>query len=99
MRRPLKQVPSCEFFPLEALKTNALGTENVLTAAVEAGVEKVVCLSTDKAVYPINAMGLSKAIMEKNLYRQIPDHKKYADMRYTLWQCNGVTGFRDSSFC
>ena len=61
----LKQVPSCEFFPLEALKTNALGTENVLTAAVEAGVEKVVCLSTDKAVYPINAMGMSKAIMEK----------------------------------
>ena len=61
----LKQVPSCEFFPLEALKTNALGAENVLTAAVEAGVEKVVCLSTDKAVYPVNAMGMSKAIMEK----------------------------------
>ena len=61
----LKQVPSCEFFPLEALKTNALGTENVLTSAVEAGVEKVVCLSTDKAVYPVNAMGMSKAIMEK----------------------------------
>lgn len=61
----LKQVPSCEFFPLEAVKTNVLGTENVLTAAVEAGVEKVVCLSTDKAVYPVNAMGMSKAIMEK----------------------------------
>ncbi len=61
----LKQVPSCEFFPLEAVKTNALGTENVLTAAVEAGVKKVVCLSTDKAVYPVNAMGMSKAIMEK----------------------------------
>lgn len=61
----LKQVPSCEFFPLEAVKTNALGTENVLSAAVEAGVKKVVCLSTDKAVYPINAMGMSKAIMEK----------------------------------
>lgn len=61
----LKQVPSCEFFPLEAVKTNVLGTENVLSAAVEAGVKKVVCLSTDKAVYPVNAMGMSKAIMEK----------------------------------
>lgn len=61
----LKQVPSCEFFPMEAIKTNVLGTENVLNAAMEAGVKKVVCLSTDKAVYPINAMGMSKAIMEK----------------------------------
>ncbi|MDF2655823.1 MAG: UDP-glucose 4-epimerase [Bacillota bacterium] len=61
----LKQVPSCEFFPLEALKTNALGTENVLSAAIDEGVKKVVCLSTDKAVYPINAMGISKAMMEK----------------------------------
>lgn len=61
----LKQVPSCEFFPLEAVKTNVLGTENVLTAAIEAGVGKVVCLSTDKAAYPINAMGTSKAMMEK----------------------------------
>ncbi|RLL89225.1 UDP-glucose 4-epimerase [Petrotoga sp. HKA.pet.4.5] len=61
----LKQVPSCEFFPLEAVKTNILGTENVLTVAIEFGVKKVVCLSTDKAVYPINAMGMSKALMEK----------------------------------
>jgi UDP-N-acetylglucosamine 4,6-dehydratase/5-epimerase len=61
----LKQVPSCEFFPLEAVKTNVLGTENVLNAAVATGVERVVCLSTDKAVYPINAMGISKAMMEK----------------------------------
>lgn len=61
----LKQVPSCEFFPMEAVKTNILGTDNVLTAAVENGVKKVVCLSTDKAVYPINAMGISKAMMEK----------------------------------
>lgn len=61
----LKQVPSCEFFPLEAVKTNILGTENVLTAAIEAGVKRVVCLSTDKAAYPINAMGISKAMMEK----------------------------------
>ena len=61
----LKQVPSCEFFPLEAVKTNVYGTENVLTAAIEAGVKSVVCLSTDKAAYPINAMGTSKAMMEK----------------------------------
>ena len=61
----LKQVPSCEFFPIEAVKTNVLGTENVLTAAIEAGVKKIVCLSTDKAAYPINAMGTSKAMMEK----------------------------------
>lgn len=61
----LKQVPSCEFFPLEAVKTNILGTDNVLTAAIEVGVEKVICLSTDKAAYPINAMGISKAMMEK----------------------------------
>ena len=63
----LKQVPSCEFFPIEAVKTNVLGTENVLTAAVEAGIKKVICLSTDKAAYPINAMGISKAMMEKVL--------------------------------
>ncbi len=61
----LKQVPSCEFFPLEAVKTNVIGTENVLTAAIEYGVQKVICLSTDKAAYPINAMGISKAMMEK----------------------------------
>lgn len=61
----LKQVPSCEFFPIEAVKTNVFGTENVLTAAIEAGVRKVICLSTDKAAYPVNAMGTSKAMMEK----------------------------------
>jgi len=61
----LKQVPSCEFFPIEAVKTNIMGTDNVLTACIEAGVKKVVCLSTDKAVYPVNAMGTSKAMMEK----------------------------------
>ena len=61
----LKQVPSCEFFPIEAVKTNVLGTENVLTAAIECSVKKVVCLSTDKAAYPVNAMGTSKAMMEK----------------------------------
>src|SRR5699024_2283105 len=61
----LKQVPSCEFFPMEAVKTNVFGTENVLNAAVEEGVKKVICLSTDKAAYPVNAMGTSKAMMEK----------------------------------
>lgn len=61
----LKQVPSCEFFPIEAVKTNVLGTENVLTAAIEEGVKSVICLSTDKAAYPVNAMGTSKAMMEK----------------------------------
>lgn len=61
----LKQVPSCEFFPMEAVRTNVIGTDNVLTAAINAGVKKVVCLSTDKAAYPINAMGTSKAMMEK----------------------------------
>ena len=61
----LKQVPSCEFFPMEAVKTNIQGTDNVLTAAIEYGVKKVICLSTDKAAYPINAMGISKAMMEK----------------------------------
>jgi UDP-glucose 4-epimerase len=61
----LKQVPSCEFHPLEAVKTNVLGTENVLEAAIQCGVKRVICLSTDKAVYPINAMGISKAMMEK----------------------------------
>ena len=61
----LKQVPSCEFFPLEAVKTNVLGTENVLTAAIDEGVQTVICLSTDKAAYPVNAMGTSKAMMEK----------------------------------
>ncbi len=61
----LKQVPSCEFFPLEAVKTNVIGTDNVLSVAIEEGVKKVICLSTDKAAYPVNAMGTSKAMMEK----------------------------------
>lgn len=61
----LKQVPSCEFFPIEAVKTNVLGTENLLNSAINAGVKKIICLSTDKAAYPVNAMGVSKAMMEK----------------------------------
>lgn len=64
----LKQVPSCEFFPMEAVRTNVIGTDNVLHAAIAEGVEKVVCLSTDKAAYPINAMGKSKAMMESIIY-------------------------------
>lgn len=64
----LKQVPSCEFFPMEAVKTNVIGTDNVLHAAISEGVERVVCLSTDKAAYPINAMGKSKAMMESIIY-------------------------------
>ena len=64
----LKQVPSCEFFPMEAVRTNVMGTDNVLHAAIEAGVKRVVCLSTDKAAYPINAMGISKAMMERVIY-------------------------------
>lgn len=64
----LKQVPSCEFFPMQAVQTNIVGTDNVLHAAIDAGVKRVVCLSTDKAAYPINAMGISKAMMERVIY-------------------------------
>jgi UDP-N-acetylglucosamine 4,6-dehydratase len=82
----LKQVPSCEFYPLEAIKTNVLGTENVLNAALTCGVKKVVVLSTDKAVYPINAMGLSKALMEKVMVararRLSPDGTVLCGTRY-----------------
>lgn len=72
----LKQVPSCEFFPIEAVKTNVLGTENVLTAAIDEGVESVICLSTDKAAYPVNAMGISKAMMEKIIVAKSRTTKK-----------------------
>ena len=72
----LKQVPSCEFFPIEAVKTNVLGTENVLTSAIDEGVENVVCLSTDKAAYPVNAMGTSKAMMEKVIVAKSRTTKK-----------------------
>ena len=71
----LKQVPSCEFHPMEAVKTNVLGTENVLEAAIQNHVKRVVCLSTDKAVYPINAMGISKAMMEKMAIAKARDHR------------------------
>jgi len=81
----LKQVPSCEFYPLEAVKTNVVGTENVLEAAINHGVQKVVCLSTDKAVYPINAMGISKAMMEKVIVaksRNVPEGMTICTTRY-----------------
>jgi len=82
----LKQVPSCEFFPIEAVKTNVLGTENVLTAAIKAGVKKVICLSTDKAAYPVNAMGISKALMEKTFIAKSrtvsPDRTLICGTRY-----------------
>ena len=88
----LKQVPSCEFFPIEAVKTNVLGTENVLTAAIEAGVKNVVCLSTDKAAYPINAMGTSKAMMEKVIVAKSrtvdPEKTKICCTRYGNVMCS-----------
>ncbi len=88
----LKQVPSCEFFPIEAAKSNVLGTENVLTAAIEAGVKNVVCLSTDKAAYPVNAMGTSKAMMEKVIVAKSrtvsPDKTKICCTRYGNVMCS-----------
>ena len=88
----LKQVPSCEFFPIEAVKTNVIGTENVLTAAIEAGVKNVVCLSTDKAAYPVNAMGTSKAMMEKVIVAKSrtvsPDKTKICCTRYGNVMCS-----------
>lgn len=88
----LKQVPSCEFFPIEAVKTNVLGTENVLTAAIEAGVKSVVCLSTDKAAYPVNAMGTSKSMMEKVIVAKSrtvsPDKTKICCTRYGNVMCS-----------
>ncbi len=88
----LKQVPSCEFFPVEAVKTNVLGTENVLTAAIEAGVKNIICLSTDKAAYPVNAMGTSKAMMEKVIVAKSrtvsPDKTKISCTRYGNVMCS-----------
>ena len=88
----LKQVPSCEFFPIEAVKTNVLGTENVLTAAIEAGVQNIVCLSTDKAAYPVNAMGTSKAMMEKVIVAKsrtvAPGKTKICCTRYGNVMCS-----------
>ena len=88
----LKQVPSCEFFPMEAVKTNVIGTDNVLTAAIEAGVKSVICLSTDKAAYPVNAMGTSKAMMEKVVVAKSrtvsPEKTKICCTRYGNVMCS-----------
>lgn len=88
----LKQVPSCEFFPMEAVRTNVIGTENVLTAAIDAGVKNVVCLSTDKAAYPVNAMGTSKAMMEKVIVAKsrtvAPEKTKICCTRYGNVMCS-----------
>jgi len=88
----LKQVPSCEFFPIEAVKTNVIGTENILTAAIEAGVSNIICLSTDKAAYPVNAMGTSKAMMEKVIVAKSrtvsPDKTKITCTRYGNVMCS-----------
>ena len=89
----LKQVPSCEFFPIEAVKTNVLGTENVLTAAIEAGVKKIICLSTDKAAYPVNAMGTSMALMEKVIVAKSRTvNRRNKDLLYPLRQCTCSRG-------
>lgn len=88
----LKQVPSCEFFPMEAVKTNIIGTDNVITAAIELGVKNVICLSTDKAAYPVNAMGTSKAMMEKVIVAKSrtvsPDKTKICCTRYGNVMCS-----------
>ena len=88
----LKQVPSCEFFPIEAVKTNVLGTENVLNAAIDAGVQSIICLSTDKAAYPVNAMGTSKAMMEKVIVAKSrtvsPEKTKICCTRYGNVLCS-----------
>ena len=88
----LKQVPSCEFFPMEAVKTNVIGTENVLTAAIEAGVKSVICLSTDKAAYPVNAMGITKALEERVAVAKSrtvgPDKTKICCTRYGNVMCS-----------
>ena len=94
----LKQVPSCEFLPLEAVKTNVLGTDNVLEAAINHCVKKVIVLSTDKAAYPINAMGMSKAMMEKVAIAKGRNLKKDQTIICRTWQCNGFTWFSYSTF-
>lgn len=92
----LKQVPSCEFFPMEAVKTNVTGTNNVCQAALENGVTKVVCLSTDKAVYPINAMGISKAMMEKVVLSHSLSRKSKNDTVFCVTRYGNVMASRGS---
>lgn len=92
----LKQVPSCEFFPLEAVKTNVIGTDNVLTSAINHGVKKIICLSTDKAAYPINAMGTSKAMMEKIIVAKARQLGEGAETTICLTRYGNVMGSRGS---
>lgn len=92
----LKQVPSCEFFPLEAVKTNVIGTDNVLTAAIRNKVKKVICLSTDKAAYPINAMGISKAMMEKIIVAKARQMGEGSETTICLTRYGNVMGSRGS---
>jgi len=92
----LKQVPSCEFFPLEAVKTNVIGTDNVLTAAIRNKVKKIICLSTDKAAYPINAMGTSKAMMEKIIVARARELGKGNKTTICLTRYGNVMGSRGS---
>ena len=96
----LKQVPSCEFFPMEAVKTNVIGTNNVLEAANQCGVRKVVVLSTDKAVYPINAMGMAKALMEKLMLAQSKDRRQSSSfVRRAIRKRDVLAWFGDSPLC
>lgn len=92
----LKQVPSCEFFPLEAVKTNVIGTDNMLTSAIRNGVKKIICLSTDKAAYPINAMGISKAMMEKVIVAKARQLGNDAKTTICLTRYGNVMGSRGS---
>lgn len=92
----LKQVPSCEFFPLEAVKTNVIGTDNVLTSAINNGVKRIICLSTDKAAYPINAMGISKAMMEKIIVAKARQLGNDAGTTICLTRYGNVMGSRGS---
>ena len=87
----LKQVPACEFYPIQAVKTNILGTENVLNSAISASCEKVIVLSTDKAVYPINAMGISKAMMERVMASKSRIFRWNNNCLYKIWKCHGFT--------
>lgn len=98
----LKQVPSCEFFPMEAVRTNIIGTDHMLRAAIEAGVKRVVCLSTDKAAYPINAMGISKAMMERVIMANARGGGrawKHGDLLHPVWQCHVQPGVCDPIVC
>jgi UDP-glucose 4-epimerase len=92
----LKQVPSCEFFPLEAVNTNILGTSNVIDLGISAGVEKIVCLSTDKAVYPINSMGMSKALMEKLIISKVRSLGRKSNTKICITRYGNVVGSRGS---